>query len=117
LTIIIAMLLTLALIVAMVPRIYWTIIWKEELCLEQETLRKLQAEPVWVLRHLRFSFAILVLVRIPAVFSGLEVPEPLVVAAAAYAASSLLFVILEGLLAQRVDCILARTQESVRVQD
>lgn len=116
-TIIIALLLTLTLIVAMVPRIYWTFIWKEDSCLEQETLQKLQEEPVWVLRHLRFSFALLLLVRIPAVLSVFEVPEPLVVAAASYVASSLLFVILEGVLAQRIDVILTRTQESVRVQE
>jgi hypothetical protein len=111
------MLLTLTLIVAMVPRIYWTFIWKEDSCLEQETLQKLQEEPVWILRHLRFSFALLVLVRIPAVLAGFEVPEPLVIAAASYVASSLLFVILEGVLAQRIEVILARTQESIRVQD
>ena len=116
-TIIIAMLLTLTLIVVMVPRIYWTFIWKEDSCLEQETLQKLQAEPGWVLRHLRFSFALLVLVRIPAVLTDFEVPEPLVVAAASYVVSSLLFVILEGMLAQRIDVILTRNQESVRVQD
>ena len=111
------MLITLTMALAMVPKIYWSVLRAEELVLEREKMREFRAQRAWVLRHVRCSLVSLVFVWTAMTFTGLAVPAALAAAIAIYAASSLLFVILEGMLAQRIDGILASVSVRVRTRD
>lgn len=112
------MLTTLTLTVALVPRIYWTFIKTEASCLEQAKTRELHLKRGQVLLHLRFSLAALVFAWIALSFPGVEVPKPLAAAIAVYVASALLLVVLESMLARKIDGIFASVPArlSVRVQ-
>ena len=110
-------LMTLIMTFAMVPRIYWSVLRAEGPGLEREKMRKLLVKRAWVLRHLRCSLAALFLVGMAPASPGWGVPRPLAAAIFVYAASSLLLVILESLLAQRIDGILAGIPVRVRVRD
>jgi len=107
--------LTLLMTVAMVPRIYWSVVRPGEVCLERERMQRLLMQRDWVLRHQRCGLVALFLVWISKACPGSELPAPLVAVSASYAASALLLVILEGLLSQKRDGILASVQ--VRVGD
>ena len=112
-----SMLMTLILTVAMVPRIYWAVIRAGEFGLEQDRIQKLLRQRDWVLRHQLCSLVALFLVWIAKACTGLEVPPLLAAAIASYAASSLLLVVLQSLLAQKTDGILAGVPVRVRVRD
>jgi hypothetical protein len=113
------MLTTLTLTIALVPRIYWTFIKHEGTCLEQGKTQELHLKRGCVLLHLRFSLAALVLIWVALSFPGVEVPKPLAAAISVYAASALLLVVLESLLARRIDGLFASVpvRVSVRIQD
>ena len=110
-------LITLTMTLAMVPRIYWSFLKAEELVLEREKMREFRAQRAWVLRHVRCSLVSLVFVWAAMTFTGLAVPGALAAAVAIYAASSLLFVILESMLAQKIDDILASVSVRVNARD
>ena len=122
-TMITAMLLmTVALVmtVATMPRIYLAFHKAGELDLSREhrLLRELLAQRnSWALRHLGLGLAALLMIWIAKSAPGMEVPEPLAAAMAIYAASSLLAAVLESVLAQRIDRMLASVPVSVREQD
>jgi len=110
-------LMTLIMTVAMVPRIYWALVRAGELGLEQDRMQKLLCQRDWVLRHQRCSLVALFLIWTAKACPGLEVPPLLAAAITSYAASSLLLVVLQSLLAQKTDGILASVPVRVRVRD
>jgi hypothetical protein len=112
-TITAVMLMTLAMTVALVPKTYWSYIMKGR----PAELQTIQEQRGWVLRHLRCSLVVLVLVWMAMAYPAIEVPGALAAAAAIYAASSLLLVVLESLLAQRIDGMLESAPVRVRVRD
>ena len=111
-TMITAMMMTVTMLVTVtvVPGIYWASNEAEELYLEQEMelLRDLlEQRNAWVLRHLGCALGALMLAWIAQSSPGLEVPAQLADALAAYLVSSLLFAVLESLVAQKIFRMLA----------
>jgi hypothetical protein len=114
------MTITLTMTAIMAPRIYHAFLEAEMLCLEEdlESLRELLVERnSWVLRHLGCGFTALALIWMVMTSSELEVPGPTAAAMAIYATSSLVFAVLESLLAQKIAGFLSAVPVRVKLHD
>ena len=120
LTAILLMTVTLTMTVSVVCTIYGTLVKVEDLYLAQETelLQELLCQRnAWVVRHLGCGLGALTLVWIAKTIPGMEVPSQLAQATGIYAASSLLFSLLESLLAQKISHLLAGSPVQAGRQD
>jgi hypothetical protein len=114
------MTVTLTLTVITVPRIYWGFIRVEQLYLDQEVelLQTFLVERnAWIMRHIGFGLGALTMLWISRNNPGMEIPSSLGLALGVYAASCLVFALLEGLLAQKVERILTGVPVRVRTRD
>lgn len=112
--------ITLTMTTVMVPKIYHAFLVAELLFLEEELelLGDLLAERNdWMLRHLACGLGGMILIWVAMNTPGLEVPSQLTSATAVYASCSLLFAVLESLLAQKIAGLLAAVPARVKVQD
>lgn len=112
--------ITLAMITVMVPKIYHAFLVAELLFLDEELelLRDLLAERnEWMLRHLGCGLGAMILIWVVMNAPGLEDPSQVTSATAVYASCSLLFAVLESLLAQKISGLLATVPARVKVQD
>jgi hypothetical protein len=94
----------------LVPKIYHAFLEAELLSLEQEeeSLREFQAERnMWVLRHLCCGSIALFLLWMVKTSTEMAVSSPMEAAITIYAASSLVFAVLESLVAQKIAGFLA----------
>jgi len=114
------MTITLTMTIIMVPRIYHSSLEAELLYLEEEweSLQELLAgRNDWMLRHLGCALGALFLVWMAMNSPALGVPDRMASAMAVYASCSLLFAILESLLAQKIAGLLAAVPARVKLRD
>jgi hypothetical protein len=112
--------LTLALTLAMMPRIYFAYLKAQDLYQDQEMglLRELLAERnLWMQRQIAGGVIALALIWVSKSAPGMAVPEPLSATMGTYAASSLLLALLESLVAQKIARLLASVPVRVSTRD
>lgn len=100
--------MSLALTVALVPRIHWYILKGERVALNRGEMGAILGRQARVLRHQKYGLAALLLVWPIRFLAGGEAPAVATALASSYAASSLFLAILEGALAQKIDDLLAQ---------
>ena len=118
-----AMMMTVTLIMTavMVPRIYMSWIMAEELCVEGEleTLRELLAEQNrWVMRQFGCgAMAIAMIWMVKTSPHDLEIPASMAAALASYAAISMIFAVLESLVAQKIAAVIEGVPVAVKIRE
>lgn len=114
------MTITLVMSVVVVPKLYHACLEAEVLYLDEELelLRELLAERNdWIGRHLVCGAGAVLMIWMGNSLPGMEISARMVAALGVYASCSMLFAILESLVAQKIATLLARIPVRVKARD